>query len=357
MREIIFAVFILITASNVFSQSEQGKSGSSKLNVFGVVFGDYFYKAGGDSTGNNLQYSPYKKDFNAFAFRRVNIGVDYYINETFDSRLSISYDGPDTLSNGNATVYVRDAYINWKDIFTNSNLTLGIMPTPGYDYVSQKWWGYRSVEQTIMGQRNILGSRDFGIMLSGAFDDAKDFGYYAMVGNGNGTKNENNKYKKIYGTLFGNFVDKKISADIYSDYQSSGNDMSKTTLSAFVGYKNGDLTLGMENFFQIQNNFNKSASAASPDIVPYGLSVYIVGNIIPNELKCFVRYDFYNQDINNSSTGFYQSFTTAGFDFMPASNVHFMPNIWLNAFTPKTNQTVKYTTDVVPRITFWYVYN
>ncbi len=356
MKKILILALLLIS-SNIRSQSDQGNSNGSKVKIGATFFGDYFYKAGGDSTGTNIQYSPYRKEFNAFAIRRANIGVDYSINETFDSRFSISYDGPDTLSNGNDAVYVRDAFINWKEIFTYANLVVGIQPTPGYDYVSQKWWGYRSVEQTIMGMRNILGSRDLGIMLAGSFDRARDFGYYFMVGNGNGTKNENNKYKKVYGTLFGNFLDKKISADIYSDYQSSGNGMSRTTLSAFAGYKNDDITLGMENFFQIQNNFNRSPGAASTDIVPYGLSVYITGGIIPNELKFFVRYDFFNQDINNSSTGFYQSFTTAGFDFSPATNVHFMPNLWLNAFTPKTNQTVKYTTDVVPRITFWYLYN
>jgi hypothetical protein len=90
--------------------------------------------------------------------------------------------------------------------------------------------------------------------------------------------------------------------------------------------------------------------------VPYGLSVFFHQSIITNELDYFVRYDFYNEDINNSMTGFYQSFMTAGLDIIPATNVHFMPNIWLNAFTPKPNQTVKYTTDVVPRITFWYVF-
>jgi hypothetical protein len=202
-----------------------------------------------------------------------------------------------------------------------------------------------------MDQRGILTSRDLGVMLYGAFDHSKDFGYYAMIGNGNANRNENNKYKKIYGMMYGHFSDKKIIANLYSDYQSS-----RTTLSAFVAYSNSSVTLGIENVFQIQNNFNASPTAVSPDIVPYGMSAFFHQVIIPGELKYFVRYDFYNQDINNASTGFFQSFLTAGLDIMPAPKVHFMPNIWLNAFTPKTNQGVKYTTDVVPRITFWYEY-
>lgn len=354
MRTLILLFISIVICSNVYSQTQQGNQDRSKVNVWGNFFGDYFYKSGGDSTGNSLQYTQYNKEFNAFAIRRANIGFDYSINEDFDTRFSISYDGPDTLSDGNFAVYVRDAFINWKEIFTNSNLTIGVQPTPGYDFISQKWWGYRSIEQTIMGQRNILGSRDLGIMLSGVFDKDKDFGYYAMVGNGTGTKLENNKYKKIYGTLFGSFVDKKIVSNIYSDYQSFGNDQSKTTISAFTGYRNNKVSIGAESFFQIQNNFNKINPSINSDIVPFGISVYFNQWIIDSELKYFVRYDFYNENINNPSTGFYQSFMTAGMDFTPTGTVHFMPNIWMNAYTPKSMQNIKYTTQVVPRLTFWY---
>lgn len=346
----------MLTSSCIFAQSKQGNSGSSGVNIWTNDFGDYFYKTGGDSSNNTLQYSKFKKDYNAFEFRRINIGIDYSINETFDTRFSLSFDGPDTLPDGNRSVYVRDAFINWKEIFTNSNLTVGIMPTPGFSFYSDKWWGYRSIEKTIMDQRSILGSRDLGLTLSGAFDDEKNFGYYAMFGNGSGTKVENNKYKKIYGLLFGNFLDKKMAANIYSDYAPSGNNQSKTTISGFFGYKNDAVSLGTESFFQIQNNFNTSPTAQSPDIVPFGISFYITQINLYSNLKCFFRYDFYNQDINNSLTGFYQSFVTAGFDFSPAKNVHFLPNIWLNAYTAKPNQSQKYTTDVVPRLTFWYEY-
>ncbi len=354
MKTIILFILVFTVSCESFSQSNQGNQEKSKVNVWGIFFGDYFYKSGGDSTGNSLQYTQYVKEFNAFALRRTNIGFDYSLNEDFDTRFSLSYDGPDTLSDGNFAIYVRDAFITWKEIFKNSNLTLGVQPTPGYDFISQKWWGYRSIEQTIMGQRGILGSRDLGIMLSGVFDNAKDFGYFAMVGNGNGNKFENNKYKKIYGTLFGSFVDKKIVANIYSDYQSFGNDQSKTTIAAFAGYRNNNVSLGAESFFQIQNNFNTTDSTISSDVVPFGVSVYFNQWIIESELKYFVRYDFYNGNINNPSTGFYQSFMTAGLDFMPAGNVHFMPNIWLNSYTAKTNQIKKFTSQVVPRLTFWY---
>lgn len=357
-RIILFLLLAILFSGNVFSQSQQGKSGDSKFTFKGNFFGDFFLKAGGDSTGGRLQYEPYVKDFNAFAFRRANIGFNYKFNKNFDSWFSLSYDGQDTLADGNLGVYIRDAFVRWTDVLPKTTMLLGIMPVPAYAFTSEKWWGYRSVEKTIMDQRGIVSSRDMGFMVAGAFDKESDFGYYAMIGNGSGNKMEANKFKKVYLTLFGNFLEKNILVSLYSDYLSSGGNKNTTTLNNFVGYKNKSMNIGVENFFQIKSNFNTSAGATSSDIVPYGLSIFINQNIIDEDLvmNYFLRYDYVNNDINNKNTGFHQSFMTAGLDISPVENVHIMPNIWLNAFTPKPMQTTKYTTDVVPRITFWYDY-
>ena len=218
MKLLLSIIILLFVSTNLFAQSEQGKSknsGKSGPNIWGNFFGDYYYKAGGDSTNNNLQYSKYKKDFNAFDFRRMNVGVDYALSRKFDTRFSLSFDGNDTFQTGIRGVYVRDALIRWNNIFTNSSLAIGIMPTPAYGYIEEKFWKYRSVEKTIMDQRGFVSSRDMGITLAGTFDDAKNYGYYAMIGDGSGGRLENNKYKKFYGNLFGYFEDKKIGANIY----------------------------------------------------------------------------------------------------------------------------------------------
>lgn len=357
-RIILFLFFTTLISGNLYSQSNQGNSGNSKFSFKANIFGDYFIKAGGDSTGGRLEYEPYVKDFNAFAFRRVNVGMNYKFNRNIDSWVSLSYDGKDTLSDGNLGVYIRDAFIRWKDIIPNTTMALGIMPTPAFSFTSEKWWGYRSIEKTIMDQRGIVSSRDMGFTISGVFDRESDFGYIAMIGNGSGNKMEVNKQKKVYATLFGNFLEKNILVSLYSDYLSNGNDKSTTTLNNFVGYKNKFLNIGVENFFQIKSNFNTSATATSSDVVPYGLSIFLHQNIIDEELvlNYFLRYDYVNDDINNKNTGFHQSFMTAGLDISPVEDVHIMPNIWLNAFTPKPMQTAKVKTDVVPRITFWYEY-
>jgi hypothetical protein len=47
-------------------------------------------------------------------------------------------------------------------------------------------------------------------------------------------------------------------------------------------------------------------------------------------------------------------FLTAGLDYSPMKNVHFMPNIWLSSFIPKNSGIAG--TDLVARITFSYKY-
>lgn len=357
MKTIAFLILSVLFFSDIFAQSNQGAQEESKLKIVGEVFGDYFFKAGGDSTAGVLEYSRYKKDFNAFAFRRVYFAAEYTFNEKFDAKFGLSYDGnADTLPNGSRTVYVKDAFVKWKNVFKNADLTFGIFPTIGYSYIDDKWWGYRSIERTIMDQRGFLSSRDMGIMLNGTFDDAKNFGYYAMIGNGRGARLENNKYKRYYAMLFGSFIEKKLVMDIYSDYETVSPDQNRTLLNFFIGYKSGGTTLGLENFAQFLSNFNTSPTRESSDIVPYGISFYFAQDIKKEVLKAWFRYDNFNQDLNNSKTGFRQSFVSTGLDWMPYANVHIMPNLWLNAFTPKPDQTVKYTTDVVPRITVWYNY-
>jgi len=349
MRGIQILLFVILFSTNLPAQERQGNSDESPGKVWGYVFADYFYKAGGDSSGGTLDYLKYKKDFNAFEFRRVNIGYDYNFSESFVSTFSLSYDGEEFTSDGKRTVYVRDANIKWKNIFANSDFTFGLMATPGYSPFSDKVWSYRSVERTIMDQRGILGSRDLGVMLNGAFDKEKQFGYYLMIGNGRGTRFETNKYKRFYGNLFFNSLNKKIIFNIFGDYEPFGNSQSKYTGQAFLGYQSEKFNVGLEAFEQFQKNFGNPSVVTSPDdydIIVLGASIFSNGTF-SEKLKYFFRYDFFDPD-NNNKNSILQHFFSAGLDFMPIKRIHIMPNLWLNAYSRNRKS------DVVPRITFYF---
>lgn len=350
MKILLSFLFTLVISVNLFASVQGDSTFVPSGKVWGTAFGDYFYKTGGDSTGNQLQYTSYNKDFNTFEFRRIFLGYDYNISEKFFTSVVLGYDGSDVLPNSKRAFFIKDAYLRWKEIFTNSNLTAGLFTTPGYSVASEVVWGYRSVEKTIMDQRGYLFSRDLGVMLNGYFDKEKNYGYYLMIGDGSGASLETNKYKRFYGNIVGNFADKKIIVNAYTDYEAISSVQTNNTFQGFIGYKVPKFAAGIEYFFQYQH------LAATNDKMPSGISMFTSGTLYKEMIKFFLRYDYFNQDTKNSSTGFNQSFFTAGLDFMPHPKIHLMPNIWLNAYTKKESQVKGQYTNVVPRITFFYDY-
>jgi hypothetical protein len=138
----------------------------------------------------------------------------------------------------------------------------------------------------------------------------------------------------------------------------------------------------------LKNDWFATKAAGGVDTVTAnasGLSLFVHGDIIPKKLRFFVRYDIYNpfNKIDNTkytkyvgNTGNYndnsyvgstgngdvtykQQFFTTGLDFMPAKNVHFIPNIWYNHYATQLSNSYGKSTgdnDLVFRLTFHYVF-
>ena len=353
MRILTSSIILFLFVNVSLSQESIKKDIEPSGNVWGYVFGDYFYKAGGDSVavGRGL-YSSYAKDYNAFEFRRAIIGYDYKISKNFETRFSLSYEGSDFTSGSNRTVFIKDALLTWKEIFANSDLSVGLMKTPTFGYTSEEFWGYRSIEKTLLDFQGIASSRDIGISLRGFFNDKKDYGYNMMIGNGKAGKLEDNKYKRFYGHLFSYFLDKSILLEAYSDYEKVSPERSNTTIKGFLGYQSDKVTAGVEVFQQMQKN----AVGDTVDKKPIGISVFVRGNIIKDKLNAFGRFDYFDPDTDNSYSGFKENFISVGLDIIPHKNVHIMPNVWVNTYTDKSTANLDVKTDIVPRITFWYIY-
>lgn len=354
IMKIIISLFLLFSLVNIsISQESTTSDIESSGKVWGYVFGDYFYKAGGDSVavGRGL-YSSYAKDYNAFEFRRAIIGYDYRISKNFETRFSLSYEGGDFTSSSNRTVFIKDALLTWKEIFNNSDLSVGLMKSPTFGYTSEEFWGYRSIEKTLLDFQGIASSRDIGVSLRGFFNSKKDYGYNMMIGNGKAGKLENNKYKRFYGQLFSYFLGKSILLEAYSDYEKVSPERSNTTIKGFLGYQSDKVTAGVEVFQQMQKN----AIGDTADKKPFGISVFARGIIIKDRLNAFGRFDYSDQDSENSNAGFKESFISVGLDIIPHKNVHIMPNVWVNTYTDKSASNIDIKTDIVPRVTFLYIY-
>jgi len=376
-KQLTFILLVLLSIS-AFSQKDTTKvefKPSGKL--WGYAFGDFLYKAHTNSFGmNNTQYGSIVKDLTSFEFRRIYLGYDYNISEHFSTQLLLAYEGSTFTTDGYRSFYIKAANLRWKNIFHNSDLVIGAMSTPTYATTSESYYGYRSLEKTIMDMRKIGGSSDVGISLQGKFNDKDDFGYNLMIGNGSGAKPEADKFKKFYGDVYVKFVDQKVILDLGADNewtQSVPYQKSKTTYKAFLAYQGKNFTFGVEAFQQLQKNntiYTEAAPSTTRDTVnalASGISVFARGNI-SSKLAFVLRYDYFNPDskfnLNNVYAASYsgvntESFVLAGLDFAPVKNVHLVPNIWYDMYKNRyasVNNLSDKSNDLAFRLTVHYIF-
>jgi len=348
-----YFIFLLMIISGSALSQEQKEGFKPFGKVWGMVFGDIFYKAAGDTTGSFVgEYTKTDVYKNAFDFRRIYLGFNYEISEKFSSEFIAAFDGTDYLPNGKRSLYVKIANIKWKDIYPNATLVLGQLSTPTYSYTSEKLYGYRWLEKTILDMKGIASSHDFGLAVLGKFDQEGKYGYNLMIGNGRGALVENNKFKKYYAGLYGYFWDKKILADVYSDYEDINSNQNKTTLKSFIGFQNNEVRIGFEIFNQLCRRFYSDGSNKST----FGFSIFSVVTLIENKIYAFGRFDYIDPDLNHSDLGYKENFLIVGANFVFDKNIHFMPNLWVNMYKDKSAANVERKADIVPRLTFYYLY-
>jgi len=380
MKKLHLLVIVLFLMSfNGFSQKDTTqikKAFVASGKIWGQIFGDFAYKINANTFNmSNTQYAANPKDYNSFDYRRIFLGYDYDISEKFSSSFLLASDGQ-IASDGSRAIYIKGANLKWKNIFKNIDIILGQQQTSTFT-VANDTWGYRSLEKTIMDFRKIGVSFDFGAMLQGKFNKNGDYGYSLMIGNGSGTKPENDKFKKKYVDLWGKFLDKKLILDIGGDNeiaQTSPYKKSKTTIKGFASYQTERFTIGLEAFSQLQKN-NTTCTEPVPSVlkdttnaVASGITLFAKG-LINSKLGWVVRYDHYNPDTKFNVKDVYptsypsfftESFILAGLDYTAAKNIHVMPNIWYDRYDNRAvafNKLNKNSYDLAARITVFYAFN
>jgi hypothetical protein len=370
--------------------------------------------------GGNNQYSGIPQNRNAFQFRRIYLGYDYNISQKFSAELllaaednfpafnppsSAAANGDETFNNKLA-FFIKLANIRWKNIWKGTDLIVGEQATPAFPLLSEKIWSYRSIERTIADIRR-TPSYDLGAGLQGVFDPStKNFGYNILIANGSSAKAASTSFKWFYGDIYHWFFNKKIVVDFYADYQRLNWQPTwhhdRQMLKGYVAYTTPGLTIGVEGYINNIRNDTKATFITPPgafgadtiNTKAAGLSFYIHGNIVPNKLRFFARLDTYNPNkkIDNnvyksyaavSSPNGYNSnayeatynntgavasvtptgditskeiFVTAGLDFTPYKNVHFMPNIWYNHYSSQLSNVSNGDYDLVYRMTFFFTF-
>jgi len=371
--------------------------------IWGLAFGDLYYDAHADASnrGPETNYNSVPTYRNAFQFRRIYLGYDYDIDKKFAVEVLLasepsantgvsgttSISSSDNLVDGKMAFYIKLFDLRVRNIWKGTDLVVGETLTPAFPMLTEKIWGYRAIERTVSDFHR-TNAYDVGVALQGNFDPAtKNFGYDLLVGNNStasllSAANANTGfYKAFYGDIYGKFLNQTLIVDLYADYMKTApasaalGPQSRNMIKGFVAYTTPKITFGVEAYTQqVTNGVTNSTTKLGESATVNAISVYSHGAIYKDKLGFFARYDGYNPDNGYSTTETYtvntnlaayspftkEHFVTAGLDFTPSKNVHFMPNIWLIQYQDlRTPATTGYMPDghtLVYRATFYYTF-
>ena len=361
MKRVILAglLCVLISSSIISQEVGEGK-------ISGLMFGDYFYNILRDSTINNLNNTGLSgiQDLQGFDLRRIYFTYDYTISEDFSTRFRLESQTLVSVENTLFLTYIKDAFLNWKNIFQGSNFIFGIQPTPAF-VVSEDVWSYRSLEKTIMDLRRIVSSRDFGASLKGKITSSGSVKYWLMYGNGSAIGVEGDKYKRLYSqidlqpadewriTLYGDFRF-KANKEYEIIQENFVNDALTTDL--FLGYVEKDkFTIGAESFWQV--TFNDNFQTEETDYIVSNrnaLGVSLFGWYKFNEMLVGIgRWDYYDPNISGDYRSDSRNLFIAGLSFILNKKVSIMPNFLFETYEQPDNG-VTIDPSLTGRITFYF---
>jgi len=331
--------------------------------ISGLAFGDWYYNVTGDpghsynasgadtarayidgSTFANGQPRVIGRDLNGLQIRRLYFQVDNDLSIRVSTRFRIEADSKELTSGGKIGVYIKGAYVQVKDVLPRSNVLIGMTNTPTFEN-SEEFWGYRSVEKTIVDFRGLASSSDLGVNLKGFLDEGHRIGYSAMVGDGTGQKPEDNRYKRGYFALpLRPMEDLRI--EPYVDYEAAPGETDRVLYKLFVGYELRRLALGAE----VVDRVNHVAAGRNRE--PFGVSVFGRGKLA-DKVAAFARYDRWQPDTRAADridTDLY----IAGLDWEPFKDVHFMPNVEATGYRARGAAVAPPHHDLQARMTFYY---
>lgn len=358
-------IFLLIISFGAVLYAQEV---TNKGRISGYMFGDYFYNVSRDSAISSLSnvVNGGKKDLNGVQLRRIYFTYDYDISESFTTRFRLEADQVSNTSDGKIGVFVKDAYLQWKNIFKGSDFIFGIQPTPAFE-VSEGVWGNRFLEKTIMDLRGIVSSRDLAVTLKGEIDSEGIFKYWLMIGDGSGNKPETDKYKRFYAHIQYTPI-KQLTATLYADLKArpkiddptsasnppatvANNDL---TYALFLGYKEKDAhAFGVEGFLNPRQN-GMVKNGELKDRTGMGLSAFASYNL-SKELAAAGRFDYYDPNTDSDAKGDSRNWFIFSLNYKPDEKVTISPNVVIETYESIPNGR-SIDASITPRITLFYTF-
>lgn len=307
--------------------------------VSGTVFADAHYQLKGTTSATDSSF---------FRFRRVQVTVDQDLDTTFAMRVQLEADDNELTSKGKSATFLKQVYLRWKKLSTWGDLAMGLSPTPTWS-VAEGFWGYRSLEKTVLDLQGLGSATDMGVALQRAATDAHPLGWHLMLSNGNGQKPENNVGKKFMLSV--PYKMGAVTVEGMADFEDDRGTHDRWTAKGFAGWQKDADALGIEVYRRV----NANAGAANADVVPFGVSAY--GRTKLNERWGAVgRVDWTDPDSNVDNAGYRETYLLGALDATPLPNVHIMPNVLWRIYSGKASAVPDRDSDVALRVTVHWNY-
>ena len=282
--------------------SVAGPAQAVDLTLQGVVFADY-----------SLVMDSYQAT-HGLRFRRITLKKTLEVSDALSGRFRLeTRDGGLDGELSEIRPFVKHAYLRYRP-HRRHLFRLGLTGTPAWT-VSERVWGYRPVEKTIMDRKKIASSVDTGIGYDLQLDAEGRLAVRTMAALGRAPGSSTDSNGKVYGLV--HFRPRPFHMTAYLDRERRPGDYGHTTLAAFLGLKRGRLHGGVEGFVQSLDH-----TAADPRL--RGLSVFGAERLT-NRLETFVRADFFDPDEGSGEDG--ERFLLVGLRIKAAEALHLMPNV------------------------------
>jgi len=137
----------------------------------------------------------------------------------------------------------------------------------------------------------------------------------------------------------------------YSDFEGGANNQTENMIKGLISYQDNRFTLGFEAF----QKRNRGAGIGGSNVVPFGISIFTWSKL-SKTFNILARFDYYNPDLKDKTIGSTEHFWILGLDCQPINNIHVMPNVWINTYSPKLSFSTKFKSDIIYRVSFHYVF-
>jgi hypothetical protein len=339
MKKIItISIFISLSIPLILSAQEQKDDFKPSGKFCSQVFGDYYYVVKADTGILNLSKTILNKKTNAngFRLRRANLSYEYNFAPNLTSMVKLETEETSVTSDGKMDFFLKDASIKWSFI-KNHDLIIGLQSTFTFEE-SEKNWGHRYIERTIMDIRGIASSRDLGISLRGKITDNGSLFYNIMVANNSALKTETDKYKRFYANI-GYRPIEALCITLYGDYSAKeridGKSKNEMVSGLFMGYKKEKVSIGIEGFYKISQNGDYSSNELH-DLYTSGSSIF--GSYkFAKKWGSFARFDLWDNNITISGDA--RNFATAGITWSPINGFTLSPNLEVETYEKNATRT------------------